>query len=181
MNSTINIKGAGVWIGASLTKFWHRRQKVQLSSSGMGIFMQKCLFSQQPHFQDEHHIWSKYFLAETTHVFLHNGHLGRQYKKYYRYIIFFLFFLIFFIYIYPTYIWYIYRVFLAVTWQLYRFPCHSLTDSLIDTFEKHYQRELWETCDPWDMLSERWGDMTWQTKRQWQWQWQIQRQWQWQW
>ena len=58
--------------------------------------------------------------------------------------------------------------FLAVTWQLYRFPCHSLTDSLIDTFEKHYQRALWETCDPWDMLSEWWGDMTWQTKRQWQ-------------
>ena len=32
--------------------------------------------------------------------------------------------------------------------------------------EKHYQRALWETCDPWDMLSEWWGDMTWQTKRQ---------------
>ena len=55
--------------------------------------------------------------------------------------------------------------FLAVTWQLYRFPCHSLTDSLTHsltaTFEKHYQRALWETCDPWDILSEWWGDMTW--------------------
>ena len=24
------------------------------------------------------------------------------------------------------------------------------------------------SCDPWDMSSERWGDMTWPTKRQWQ-------------
>ena len=44
--------------------------------------------------------------------------------------------------------------FLAVTWQLYRFPCHSLTDWVTVTFEKHYQRALWETCDPWDMWPE---------------------------
>ena len=48
--------------------------------------------------------------------------------------------------------------FLAVTWQLYRFPCHWLTHwlthSLTATFEKHYQRSLWETCDPWDMWPE---------------------------
>ena len=36
-------------------------------------------------------------------------------------------------------------MFLAVTWQLYRFPCHWLTDSLTDRhFWKHYQRALWE-------------------------------------
>ena len=52
----------------------------------------------------------------------------------------------------------IYHLFLAVPRQLFRFPCHWLTDSL--TFEKHYQRALWETCDPWDMWSEWWGDMT---------------------
>ena len=112
VNSTINIKGAGVWIGAILTKFWHRRQKVQLPSSGMSIFIQKFLFSQQPHFQDEHHIWSKYFLAETTHVFLHNGHLGRQYKKYYCYIIklvFFLIFCIFTLYLIPGNWWWTLR------------------------------------------------------------------------
>ena len=49
-------------------------------------------------------------------------------------------------------------IFLAVTWQLYRFPCHWLTHwlthSLTATFEKHYQRALWETCDPWDMWPE---------------------------
>ena len=44
--------------------------------------------------------------------------------------------------------------FLAVTWQLYRFPCHSLTESLTAIVEKHYQRALWETCDPWDMWPE---------------------------
>ena len=65
--------------------------------------------------------------------------------------------------------------FLAVTWQLYRFPCDWLPPSLLVIVEKHYHRALWETCDPWDMLSERWGDMTWTTTRQWQWQWQ----WQW--
>ena len=37
--------------------------------------------------------------------------------------------------------------FLAVTWQLYRFPCDSLPTSIQHTFEKHYQRALWETCD----------------------------------
>ena len=54
-----------------------------------------------------------------------------------------------------------YRVFLAVTWQLYRFPCHWLTDSLTDSLthwlpvlKKHYQRALWEACDPWDMWPE---------------------------
>ena len=60
-------------------------------------------------------------------------------------------------------------LFLAVPRQLYRFPCHWLTDSLTHwltdslthwltdwltaCFEKHYQRALWETCDLWDMLS----------------------------
>ena len=49
-------------------------------------------------------------------------------------------------------------IFLAVTWQLYRFPCHSLThwvtESLTAIVEKHCQRALWETCDPWDMWPE---------------------------
>ena len=56
----------------------------------------------------------------------------------------------------------------------------SLTDWLLVLHivgKKHYHRALWETCDPWDMLSEWLGDMTWQTKRQWQRQ--RQRQWQW--
>ena len=55
-------------MGANLIKFRHGRQKVQLPS--LEHFYAKCLFSQQPHFQDEHHIWVKYFLSETTHVFL---------------------------------------------------------------------------------------------------------------
>jgi len=67
--------------------------------------------------------------------------------------------------------------FLAVPRQLYSWPCHSLTHSLLDIVEKHYHTALWETCDRWDMWWEWWGDMTWQTKRQWQRQWQ----WQWQW
>ena len=43
---------------------------------------------------------------------------------------------------------------------------------LLHIVEKHNNRALWETCDPWDMLSERWRDMTWTTKLQWQRQWQ---------
>ena len=31
---------------------------------------------------------------------------------------------------------------------------HSVTHWLQIIVEKHYQRALWETCDPWDMLSE---------------------------
>ena len=39
---------------------------------------------------------------------------------------------------------------------------HWLTDSVTDRhFWKHYQRTLCETCDPWDMSLEWWGDMTW--------------------
>ena len=132
-----------------------------------------------------------------------------------------------------------YIYFLAVTWQLYRFPCHSLTDSLTHsltdslthchfwktlpkstlrdlwplrhvirvmrrhdltnkktmtktntktktmtmtmTFGEHPQRATPETFDIWDIWSEWWGDMTWQTNRQIQRQIQRQRQWQWQW
>ena len=62
-----------------------------------------------------------------------------------------------------------YREFLAIPRQLNRRPCHWLPPAIV---EKHYHRALWETCDPWDMSSERWGDMTWPTKWQWQWQWQ---------
>ena len=58
---------------------------------------------------------------------------------------------------YPT----LFLVFLAVTWQLYRFPCYWL----LHIVEKHYHRAFWETCDPWDMLSELWGDMTWPSIR----------------
>ena len=47
-----------------------------------------------------------------------------------------------------------YFAFLVVPWQLYRFPCHSL----LHIVKKHYHRALWETCDPWDMLSEWLGD-----------------------
>ena len=50
-------------------------------------------------------------------------------------------------------------VFLAVPRQLNRWP-HSVTDWLQVIVEKHYQRALWETCDPWDMWSEWWEDMT---------------------
>ena len=56
--------------------------------------------------------------------------------------------------------------FLVVHRQLYRWPCYSLTSSLQDIFEipknlkKHYHRALWETCDPWVILSEWWGDKT---------------------
>ena len=57
-----------------------------------------------------------------------------------------------------TFIFVTFYILLAVTWQLYRFPCHWLTHSLTDwltaCFEKHYQRALWETCDPWDMWPE---------------------------
>ena len=62
--------------------------------------------------------------------------------------------------------------FLAVTWQLNRWPCHSLTHWQQDTFEKHYHTALQETCEPWDIRWEWWGDMTWTTKIQWQRQWQ---------
>ena len=65
----------------------------------------------------------------------------------------------------------LFLLFLAVPRQLYRWPCLSL----LDIVEKHYHTALWETCDPWDMWWEWWGEMTWPTKRQWQRQWQWQR------
>ena len=56
-----------------------------------------------------------------------------------------------------------------------------------NTFRKHPQRAILETCDLCDIWSEWWGDMTWPKKRQWQrqrlrqrqrqWQWQRQSQW----
>ena len=52
-------------------------------------------------------------------------------------------------------------VFLAVPRQLNRWPCHWLPTYLLTIVEKHYHRALCETCDPWDMLSEWRGDMTW--------------------
>ena len=48
------------------------------------------------------------------------------------------------------------------------------------TFRERPQRVILQTYDLWDIWSERWGDMTWPTKRQWQRQiqWKRQRQWQ---
>ena len=39
-----------------------------------------------------------------------------------------------------------------------------LTNWLLHIVEKHYHTALWETCDPWDMWWEWWGDMTWPKK-----------------
>ena len=52
--------------------------------------------------------------------------------------------------------------------QLDRWPCHSLSDYYIrlkNTTIEHSERLV----TPWDMLSERWKDLTWPSKRQWQW------------
>ena len=51
----------------------------------------------------------------------------------------------------------------------------TMTMTMTKTFGEHPQIATPETFDLWDIWSEWWGDMTWQTKRQWQ------RQWQWQW
>ena len=47
--------------------------------------------------------------------------------------------------------------FLAVTWQLNRWPCHSLTHWLSHsvTFTFAIQRAILETCDHWDIWSDR--------------------------
>ena len=70
------------------------------------------------------------------------------------------------------------RNFLAVPRQLYRWPCHWVSDHCW----KHYQRELWETCDRlwpiWHLIRVmKRHDMT-DKKCQRQRQWQRQTQWQ---
>ena len=54
----------------------------------------------------------------------------------------------------------------------------TMTMTKTNTFRKHLQRAILETCDLWDIWSEWWGDMTWPTKRQWKRQIQRKRQWQ---
>ena len=44
----------------------------------------------------------------------------------------------------------------------------TITKTMIKTFRERPQRVILETYDLWDIWSERWGDMTWPTKRQWQ-------------
>ena len=46
----------------------------------------------------------------------------------------------------------------------------TMTKTMTKTFRERPQRVILETYDLWDIWSERWGDMTWPTKRQWQWQ-----------
>ena len=48
---------------------------------------------------------------------------------------------------------------LCVTMSLTDSLTHSLTHSLTVIVEKHYNRALWDTCEPCDMLSEWWGDI----------------------
>ena len=59
----------------NLTKFRRLSKSASAKIRNLGHFCAKSLFSQQPHFQDEHHIWVKYFLSKTSPVSLHNGHL----------------------------------------------------------------------------------------------------------
>jgi len=56
----------------------------------------------------------------------------------------------------------------------------TMTKTMTKTFRECPQRAILETYDLWDIRSEKWGDMTWLTKRQWQRQiqWKRQRQWQ---
>ena len=56
-------------------------------------------------------------------------------------------------------------IFLAVqtrVWQLNRWPCHLVSQSLSQSDSRTYRVTL-KTCDLWDIWSERWEDMTWST------------------
>ena len=56
----------------------------------------------------------------------------------------------------------------------------TMTKKMTNTFREYLQRAILETYDLWHIWSEKWGDMTWLTKRQRQRQiqWKRQRQWQ---